>query len=207
MNNQNQQPRGLQGTPGGNRFNNGYNQNQNQNRNNNYNQQNQGYNNQNRNNQPQRNNQNENIPSSVFANNYQPQEMQEVEEGEYRFKIVSITTSYTQTNHEPMIKIILNSDFIPFEMKINIVKNQWFDINITKFFDCFEIERGNFNFNSWIGQSGICEIEKKKNKETGKKYFDISKYIVQTNNDVNDDQPDLNSYDNYVPDNQDNAVW
>ena len=28
----------------------------------------------------------------------------------------------------------------------------------TKFFDCFGIERGNFNFNSWIGKEGSCRV-------------------------------------------------
>ena len=51
--------------------------------------------------------------------------------------------------------------------------------NLTRFFDCFSIPRGNFNYNSWIGKRGIIKIDKRAPNENGEqKGFEVKALIV-----------------------------
>ena len=51
--------------------------------------------------------------------------------------------------------------------------------NLTRFFDCFSIQRGNFNYNSWIGKRGIIKIDKRAPSENGEqKGFEVKALIV-----------------------------
>jgi len=51
--------------------------------------------------------------------------------------------------------------------------------NLTRFFDCFSIQRGNFNYNSWIGKRGIIKIDKRAPNENGEqKGFEVKALIV-----------------------------
>lgn len=62
--------------------------------------------------------------------------------------------------------------------------------NLTRFFDCFSIQRGNFNYSSWIGKRGIIKIDKRAPNENGEqKGFEVKALIVpqqmQQNNGQN----------------------
>ncbi|QHX42846.1 hypothetical protein GWP43_04625 [Treponema vincentii] len=51
--------------------------------------------------------------------------------------------------------------------------------NLTRFFDCFSIQRGDFNYNSWIGKRGIIKIDKRAPNENGEqKGFEVKALIV-----------------------------
>lgn len=51
--------------------------------------------------------------------------------------------------------------------------------NLTRFFDCFSIKRGNFDYNSWIGKRGIIKIDKRAPNENGEqKGFEVKALIV-----------------------------
>jgi|GEM_PF-992512 len=51
--------------------------------------------------------------------------------------------------------------------------------NLTRFFDCFSIQRGNFNYNSWIGKRGVIKIDKRAPNENGdQKGFEVKALIV-----------------------------
>ena len=51
--------------------------------------------------------------------------------------------------------------------------------NLTRFFDCFSIQRGNFDYNSWIGKRGVIKIDKRSPNENGEqKGFEVKALIV-----------------------------
>ena len=51
--------------------------------------------------------------------------------------------------------------------------------NLTRFFDCFSIPRGNFNYSSWIGKRGVIKIDKRAPNENGEqKGFEVKALIV-----------------------------
>lgn len=75
-------------------------------------------------------------------------------------KMVEIINAVEKTSSKgnPMvvIKVRLNNS----EKTIThyVVKNDWFNQNMTRIFDCFKIERGNFTFLEWIGCIGAVNI-------------------------------------------------
>ena len=51
--------------------------------------------------------------------------------------------------------------------------------NLTRFFDCFSITRGDFNYRSWIGRRGTIKIDKRAPNENGEqKGFEVKALIV-----------------------------
>ena len=74
--------------------------------------------------------------------------------------------------------------------------------NLTRFFDCFSIQRGNFNYSSWIGKRGIIKIDKRAPNENGEqKGFEVKALIVpqqmQQNNNQGGYQQQRNTAPNY----------
>ena len=59
----------------------------------------------------------------------------------------------------------------------NFFKNEYFNQDMTKFYDCFKIPRGNFEFNRWTGRVGQAYLAKGEPKDNGKTYMEI-KYLI-----------------------------
>ncbi|MGP1530421.1 MAG: hypothetical protein ACTTI3_08855 [Treponema sp.] len=79
--------------------------------------------------------------------------------------------------------------------------------NLTRFFDCFSIQRGNFHYNSWIGKRGIIKIDKRAPNENGEpKGFEVKALIVpqqiQQNNNNGAYPQQRNTTPNYPTDRQ-----
>ena len=53
------------------------------------------------------------------------------------------------------------------------------DIRITRFFDCFDIKRGLFNFNMWVGKKGLVHIGKGKPDGQGYIYLEVKKLYTK----------------------------
>lgn len=68
--------------------------------------------------------------------------------------------------------------------------------NITRFFDCFKIQRGNFNINSWVGAGGIILIDKGAPNAEGKQYFEVKRLIVQKSQNLQQSPQQQNGYEN-----------
>lgn len=51
--------------------------------------------------------------------------------------------------------------------------------NLTRFFDCFKIRRGNFDTRQWIGARGLVRIAKGEPNENGRQYFEIKSLLVE----------------------------
>jgi hypothetical protein len=65
---------------------------------------------------------------------------------------------------------------IPITLKHYIVKNGYYNKNMTRFFDCFKIPRNNFEYADWTGKTGKAYIGK---TESGKQYHEIKYLIVE----------------------------
>lgn len=115
-----------------------------------------------------------------FSNGYQPDENYggtiNLEEGDYKMRIQNILFNPTK-NGDPMITAELTVSEAPIVFKHYIVKNEYFNSNMTKFFDCFKIPRGNFEYQRWIGRIGKAHIAKGEIKANGKAYWEIA-YLV-----------------------------
>lgn len=98
----------------------------------------------------------------AWINDYKPTNYGmsfDVADGDHRIKITKAREDMTKTQ-KPMIVVeyaVQGSNGVPFVDRI--VSGEYFDSNMTRFFDAFKLDRGNFNFNSWIGKEATAHFE------------------------------------------------
>lgn len=95
---------------------------------------------------------------SYWENGYIPEESSHMEAGNYRVKVVDVDETKSQKSGLPMIVITVQPNGSKMLIKHYIVRNDYFNRNITQFFDSFGIERGDFCFDGWIGAMGGAKL-------------------------------------------------
>ena len=105
------------------------------------------------------------------------QERESAVVGKNRVVITEATEAVTGPNSKnpgtPMIVIKVRPSGRRFTVTHRIVKNDWFNRNMTQFFDAFpEIEDGDFNFLSWVGCEGAAFF-----KEDAQGYTQVSYFL------------------------------
>jgi hypothetical protein len=82
-----------------------------------------------------------------------------VHTGKQRCVIVAAEETISKTSKKPMIVVTVTPSGSTIKVKNYIVKNEYFNRNMTSFFDAFpDIESGNFNFVEWIGAVGAANF-------------------------------------------------
>jgi len=81
-----------------------------------------------------------------------------------------------------MIVVTIQPNGSNIKIKHYIVKNDWFNRNMTELFDSFNIDEGDFNFVSWVGAVGAAKL-----KEDEKGYLKVAWFI---NRDKADNLPE-----------------
>ena len=119
--------------------------------------------------------------------------------GDFEVTITEVVLEKTKSGH-PMAKIKMDVQDTGSHIFYYLVDNrsndkniEWSNKRLTKFFDCFCIQRGNFKTNTWIGHKGMVHIGKTKEREDGKSWFEIQ-YLIVTGRDLfqhNDSIPDI----------------
>lgn len=80
--------------------------------------------------------------------------------GKLRCVIVDAQETESKTSHLPMIVVSVRPSGTRFSVKSYIVKNEFFNRNMTQFFDAFpEIGDGNFSFLEWVGCEGAAMFD------------------------------------------------
>lgn len=90
---------------------------------------------------------------------YVPEEGSRLEPGDYRCVVVAAEETTSQSSGLPMIVITVSPSGSKIKIKQYIVKNEYFNRNITSFFDSFGIERGDFNMLGWVGAVGAAKFK------------------------------------------------
>jgi hypothetical protein len=101
-------------------------------------------------------------------------------EGDYRLKIIKAEATTSRSSGKDMIALEFAIAEAKYSFRYYLVDNEYFDANATKLFDCFKIQRGNFDLPSWIGKYGRGHIAKGKVKDDGKSYWELAYLIVDT---------------------------
>ena len=110
---------------------------------------------------------------------YEREEYQnEALKGNYRCVITDVEEGVTGPNSKvpgtPMITITVKPSGTSFKVKHRIVQNDYFNRNMTAFFDAFpDIEEGNFTFVEWIGCEGAAKFG-----EDQKGYTELVRFIT-----------------------------
>lgn len=91
--------------------------------------------------------------------------------GDYRVEIVSAEETTAKTSGNPMIVVGVRPNGYDVTIKHYIVKNQYFNRNMTDFFDSFNIDEGDFNFITWVGAVGAAKLKEDENGYLKVAYF------------------------------------
>ncbi|MGP1521171.1 MAG: DUF669 domain-containing protein [Treponema sp.] len=107
----------------------------------------------------------------------------EVKPGEYNCKINKLQLKQTKSG-KPMIemKLLLQGGGLVTYYLVDdrstadlaIMSNQ----RLTKFFDCFGINRGNFNINQWLGARGRVKLDYGKPNSDGNIYIEVKSLLL-----------------------------
>lgn len=101
---------------------------------------------------------------------YQREEQERLAPGDYRVCVMDVQEKTSQAGN-PMIVVTLKPNGGSFRINHYIVKNQYFNRNMTQFFDSFNVTEGNFNFLEWIGAMGAARLKEDENGYLKVSYF------------------------------------
>lgn len=103
---------------------------------------------------------------------YAREEQSRLEPGDYRVEIVGVEETVSKSGND-MIVVTVQPNGSKIKIKNYIVKNEYFNRNMTQFFDAFpQIDEGDFNFLGWIGCVGAAKL-----KEDEKGYLKVAWFI------------------------------
>lgn len=105
--------------------------------------------------------------------------------GEAKARITKVEIGYTKSGDKLMATIFLDiaeqgpMRYWLVDDRTSEEASERTNKNMTRFFDCFRIRRGDFNTQGWSGKVGIVFIDKgEPNPETGKQYYEIKRLVV-----------------------------
>ena len=104
---------------------------------------------------------------------YQREERPRLSPGDYRVEIVSVEEKESKAGN-PMLVIGIRPNGSNITINHYIVKNEWFNRNMTDFFDSFNIDDGDFTLPTWIGAVGAARL-----KEDDKGYLKVQYFISE----------------------------
>ena len=102
---------------------------------------------------------------------YRREERPRLAPGDYRVEIVSVEEKESKAGN-PMLVIGIQPNGSKIIIYHYIVKNEWFNRNMTEFFDSFNIDDGDFTLPTWIGAVGAARL-----KEDDKGYLKVQYFI------------------------------
>lgn len=104
---------------------------------------------------------------------YRREERPRLSPGDYRVEIISVEEKESKAGN-PMLVIGVQPNGSKIIIYHYIVKNEWFNRNMTEFFDSFNIDDGDFTLPTWIGAVGAARL-----KEDDKGYLKVQYFISE----------------------------
>ena len=94
---------------------------------------------------------------------YAPEERRRMAKGNHRVAITEVEDTVSKSSGKPMLVVHFKTDINDRDYRTYYVQNDYFNANITEFFDKMGIERGNFDFDSWVGKMGGAYFDRDEN--------------------------------------------
>lgn len=104
---------------------------------------------------------------------YRREERERLSPGNYRVEIVSAEEAESRAGN-PMLVIGVRPNGSKITIKHYIVKNEYFNRNMTDFFDSFNIDDGDFTLPTWVGAVGAAKL-----KEDDQGYLKVQYFLSQ----------------------------
>jgi len=101
---------------------------------------------------------------------YVREETTNVAAGDHRFEVVSAEEK-TSKSGKRMIVVGLKPNGASFTVNDYFVEGEYFNRNLTSFYDSTNIEEGNFNFPTWIGAVGAARFKEDENGFLKRAYY------------------------------------
>lgn len=98
------------------------------------------------------------------------EEAPRLEPGDCRVEITAVEETESKAGN-PMIVVTVRPNGSNIKIKHYIVKNQYFNRNMTDLFDSFNIDEGDFNFPTWVGAVGAAKLIEDENGYLKVRYF------------------------------------
>ena len=102
---------------------------------------------------------------------YKSEERARLSPGNYRVEIVSVEETESKAGN-PMLVIGVRPNGSNITIRHYIVKNEYFNRNMTDFFDSFNIDDGDFTLPTWIGAVGAARL-----KEDDRGYLKVQYFL------------------------------
>jgi len=95
--------------------------------------------------------------------NYTREESNRLTPGNYRVEIVDVEEAQTRLSGRDMLVVTLKPNGSNIKIQHYIVQNEYWNRNMTQFFDSFNIDEGDFNLPTWIGAVGAARLKENEN--------------------------------------------
>lgn len=86
------------------------------------------------------------------------EEVPRLEPGDYRVEITDVEEAVSKSSGNPMLVITVKPNNANIRIKHYIVKNEYFNRNMTEFYDSFNIDFDDRNFLGWVGAVGAAKL-------------------------------------------------
>ncbi len=91
------------------------------------------------------------------------EEVPRLEPGDYRVEITDVEETVSKSSGNPMLVITVKPNNVNIRIKHYIVKNEYFNRNLTEFYNSFNIDFGDQNFLGWVGAVGAAKLVEDEN--------------------------------------------
>ncbi len=91
------------------------------------------------------------------------EEAPRLEPGDYRVEITDVEETVSKSSGNPMLVITVKPNNVNIRIKHYIVKNEYFNRNLTEFYNSFNIDFGDQNFLGWVGAVGAAKLVEDEN--------------------------------------------
>lgn len=126
---------------------------------------------------------------SIF-DGYRREKRKEIEPGIHRVCITDVKESVSSKGN-PMLIITVQPSGSNIKINHYIVKNDYFNENLTDLYDSFDIPEGDFNYLSWIGAVGAARLIEDSNG-----YLKVKRFVDRSR------QNDLPEWEGEMPERQ-----
>lgn len=104
---------------------------------------------------------------------YRREERTRLSPGDYRVEVVSVEEKESKAGN-PMLVIAVRPNGSNITINHYIVQNEYFNRNMTDFFDSFNIDDGDFTLPTWVGAVGAARL-----KEDDRGYLRVQYFLNQ----------------------------
>lgn len=102
---------------------------------------------------------------------YKREERKHLEPGNHRVKITAVEEGTSKTSRNPMLIITIQPNDSDVKIKHYIVKNEYYNRNMTELKDSFGIAKDDFVFLTWPGAMGAARLVEDENGYLKARFF------------------------------------